>query len=177
MFRFNSVKQTALVSNRPTQTSAGTPNNVANDGGRVRSKVGTVALATTDIDGVADVLVLCALPKGATVFSVLLASDDLDTNVAPTLAWNMGLYVAADGLTAKDADVYATAITLGQAATAFTDYAFEARGIELAGRKVWQDAGDTAEGSGEYFLALTVSAVSATPAAGDLSFIVRYAID
>lgn len=176
MLRFNSVKQTSLVSNRPTQTSAGTPNSVTNDGGRVRAKSGTVALVAADLD-LADALVLCGLPKGATVLSIKLAANDLDSNATPLLTWNVGLYAAADGLTAKAASVYATAITLGQAATAFTDYAFEARGIEKAGQKVWQDAGDTAEGSGEYFLALTVAAAAATAAAGNLSFIVEYAVD
>jgi len=176
MFRFNSVKQAALVSNRPTMTSAGIPNNVANDGGRVRSKSGTVALATTDLT-LGDVVVLAGLPKGAVVLSIRLAADDLDSGATPLLTWNVGLYADATGLTAKNASAYATAVTLGQAATAFTDYAFEARGIELAGQKVWQDAGDTVEGGGEYFLAATVAAAPATAVAGDLSFIVEYAID
>lgn len=169
--------QSTLLSNRGSQTAAPTPNNVANDGGRVRSKTGTLELVAGDLEA-GDIVMLCGLPTGAIVKSIKLAADDLDSNAAPTLAWNLGVFAAADDVANTKVDnVYATAITLGQAATAFTEYAYEARGIEKCGQKVWEDAGDSADPNSEYFVGLTVSIAAATGAAGTLSFDVEYVID
>jgi hypothetical protein len=79
--------------------------------------------------------------------------------------------------TAKDADFYATDITLGQAATAFTEYRFEAADINTTGSRVWEDAGDSSDPGGQYYLSLTVSTAPATAVAGDLAFIVQYVVD
>ena len=143
--------------------------------GRVRIAQGTIALATTDIDD-NDVIMLASLPVGASITSIKLASDDLDSGGSPSLTFNIGLY-QTDG-TVKDEDCYATAITLGQAATAFTEYAFEVRNINVTGQRVWEDAGDSSQPSdAQYYLAVTVQAAAATAAAGDLSFIVQYVVD
>ena len=77
---------------------------------------------------------------------------------------------------AVDADCYATSITLGQAATAFTEYAFEQRDINKTGQRVWQDGGVTADPKGLYYLSCTV-ATAGTAVAGDLSFIVEYVVN
>lgn len=143
--------------------------------GRVRQSQGTIALATTDIDA-SDVIMLVPIPVHASVLSIKLASDDLDSNGTPTLAFNVGLH-DVEG-TAKDADCYATAITLGQAATAFTEYRFEAANITTTGQRVWEDAGDTeAPSAGHYYLSMTVSTGAATAAAGDIAFIVEWTLD
>lgn len=171
------TKQTSLLSNRGSQTSAPTPNNVANERGRVRTISGSVALVAGDLD-LNDIVMLAGVPTGAAVLSIKLASDDLDSNGSPSLAWDLGVYAEADDTAeTKDEDAYATAITLGQAATAFTEYAFEARGIEKCGQKVYEDAGDSSDPNNEYFIGLSVSTAAATGAAGDLSFIIEYAID
>lgn len=143
-------------------------------GGRVRIIQGTIALATGDLDA-NDIILLSPVPTNASIISIKLAADDLDSNVSPTLAWNVGLH-ALDGSTAKDADFYATAITLGQAATAFTEYRFEAADINTTGTKVWQNAGDTSDPGGSYYLSMTASTGAATAAAGDLSFIIEYVV-
>lgn len=170
-------KQTTLLSNRGSQTSAVTPNNVANERGRVRQVSGTIELETGDLD-LNDVLMLCGVPTGAVVNSIKLASDDLDSNGTPALAWDLGVYSGADDAAeTKDEDAYASAITLGQAATAFTEYAFEARNISACGQKVYEDAGDSSDPNDEYFIGLAVSTAAATAAAGTLSFIVEYTID
>ena len=84
------TKQTALLSNRTTQTAAGTPNNAANDGGKLRTMSGTVALATTDIDD-NDIIMLCGVPTGAVVHEIWIANDDLDVNATETLVMNVGI--------------------------------------------------------------------------------------
>lgn len=170
------TKKSTLLSNRGSQTLAATPNNVANERGRVRTVNGSVALATGDLDA-NDVVMLCGVPTGAVILSIEIANDDLDSGGTPTLAGHVGLYEDADGTTAKDADVYATAVTQFQSAASFTDLAFEARGIELCGQKVWEDAGDSEDPNSEYFIGITWSTGPATAAAGDIAFRITYAID
>jgi hypothetical protein len=143
-------------------------------GGRVRVIQGSIALATTDLDA-ADIVLLAPIPTNASIISIRLAADDLDSNGSPALVWDVGLHDL--GGTAKDADFYATDITLGQAATAFTEYRFEAADINTCGSRVWEDAGDSSDPGGQYYLSLTVSTAAATAAAGDLSFIVQYVVD
>lgn len=167
------VKQSDLLANAATTTNAGTPNAPSNEHGRIRSANGNVALLTTDLD-INDVVVLCALPTSAVVLSIKIANDDLDTGAG--LVANVGLYSDATGLVVKDIDNYATLIVM-QAAVPFTEYAFEARGIELNGQKVWQDAGDTVDPNSTYYLAVTFSTGAAVAAAGDLAFQVEYAVD
>lgn len=171
--------QSGLLDGLGSVTQAPDKNSSVLESGKVRVAQGAVAVATTSLDDVGDVIMLCGLPTGAVVTSIRLASDDLDSNVSPLLAFNLGLYPEFDSAVAaaKDADTYASAITLGQAATAFTEYAFEARGIEECGEKVYEDAGDTTDPDDVYYLGLSVSAAAATAAAGDIAFIVEYVVE
>ena len=167
------TKNSTLVSN--FEASPKVYNPAYQHHGRVRVAQGTLELATTDIDN-NDVIMLVPLPVGVSITSIKLAADDLDSGGSPSLTFNVGLY-QTDG-TVKDEDCYASAITLGQAATAFTEYAFEARNINLCGQRVWEDAGDSSQPSdAQYYLAVTVQAAAATAAAGDMSFIVEYVVD
>ena len=174
------TKQTSLLSNRSGQTSAGTPSNVANMGGRVRQISGTVALAVGDLD-LNDIVMLAGIPTGAVLNSIKIAADALDVDATETIAWSLGIYEKADDTAeTKDENVYATAILLGDLGavpTAFDEYAFEARSIELCGQKVFADAGDAADTDDEYFIGLVIDVVAATPQAGDLSFIIEYTVD
>ena len=170
------TKKTTLLSNRGSLTAAPTPNDPANERGKVRSVNGTVALATGDIDA-ADIIMLCGLPSNAVVLQIWIANDDLDSNGSPTITANVGLYADVDGATAKDADVYSTVTTQLQGASGFVDHAFEARGIEKMGQKVYEDAGDSSDTNVEYFLGVTIGTGAATAAAGDLSFNVVYAVE
>ena len=151
---------------------------VANDAqeleGKVRVAQGSVAVAS-DGTGSGDIIMLAPIPSNAAITSIKLAADDLDSNGSPALAWDVGVYTS--GGTVKDVDAFATAITLGQAATAFTEYAFEARNINECGQKLWQDAADTSDPGGVYYVALTIQTAAATGAAGDLSFIIEYVVD
>lgn len=174
MLRFNANKQSTLLSNRPSQISAGTPNNVANEGGELRVMSGTVALVATDLTA-NDTVMLCGLPTGAAVHQIWIANDDLE-GATPTMTGDIGLWADADGVTVKDEDVYAAASTQFQGASAFVDHAFTTRGIELAGQKVWEDAGDTEDPNGEYFLGIKFESTGANPQAGDVSFIVVYSV-
>ncbi len=144
--------------------------------GVTRTAQGTIELATSDIDD-NDVIHLMPIAVGASITSIKLAADDMDSGGSPTLTFNVGLYTTASTPVVKDEDCYSTAITLGQAATAFTEYAFEVRNINVCGQRVWEDAGETTDPGGQYYLSLTVQAAADTAVAGDLSFIVQYVVD
>jgi len=144
--------------------------------GVTRTAQGTIELATSDIDD-NDVIHLMPIAVGASITSIKLAADDMDSGGSPTLTFNVGLYTTASTPAVKDEDCYSTAITLGQAATAFTEYAFEVRNINVCGQRVWEDAGESTDPGGQYYLSLTVQAAADTAVAGDLSFIVQYVVD
>ena len=61
--------------------------------------------------------------------------------------------------------------------TGHVNYAFDARGIEKAGQKVFEDAGDTVDPDSEYFIGISIETTAATAVAGDLSFMITYAVD
>lgn len=165
------TKNSTLVANFETSPTA--YNATQELHGRIRVAQGSIELATGDLDD-DDIVMLAPIPKGASIKSIKLASDDLDTGTA--LAWNVGVY-ETDG-TVVDEDAYATAITLGQAATGYTEYRFEAAGIETTGQRVWEDASVSSDpGGGHYYLAATVSTAAGTPAAGTLAFQIEYVMD
>ncbi len=166
------TKNSDLVANY--EASPPTMNSTQQLHGRVRVAQGTIAMGTGDLDA-ADIVMLAPVPTNAAVISIRCASDDLDSNGSPTLAWNIGLH-DKDGVV-KDADAYASAVTLGQAATAFTEYRFEAANITTCGQKVYEDAGDSSDPADTYYVSMTASAGAATAAAGDLSFIIEYVVD
>jgi hypothetical protein len=144
-------------------------------GGRVRVAQGSIALGTADLSA-ADIVLLAPIPSNASIISIKLAADDLDSNGSPALLWDVGLY-DANGTTAADADCYATNITLGQSATAFTEYRWEEANITTTSNKVWEDAGDSVDPVSFYYVSMTVDTAPATAAAGDVAFIIQYVVD
>ena len=141
--------------------------------GRMRIACGTIALAAGDLSAT-DTVMLCPVPTGASVVSIKLFNDDLDSGTTNTC--DVGLFTSDGNVTAKDDDCYASAITdLRAAVTTGTEVAFEARDIAKMGQKVFEDAGDSEDPSTHYFIGLTFDAAGDT--AGDLSFVVTYVVD
>ena len=142
-------------------------------GGSMRVASGTVALAAGDLSA-SDTVMLAQIPTNASVVSIKLYNDDLDSGTTNTC--NVGLYTADGNVTAKDADVYASAITdLRGAVLVGTEVAFEARNVHLMGQRVWEDAGDSTDPGGYYLLGLAFPAAGDT--AGDLSWLITYVLD
>ena len=148
--------------------------------GRNKSRTihGTIAIATTSTDETADKIMLFPIDASESLLSLKLFCDDLDTNACPTLAVDVGLYkdVGTDGTsdTEVDVDAYASAITNLQAAvTTGIEVAYEARNINKMGQTVAVDGGETLATIGDSvrYVGLKVTTVSATPVAGDLSWI------
>ena len=131
---------------------------------------GTVALASGDL-GANDTVMLAPIPSNASITSIKLFNDDLDSGSTNTA--DVGLYTTA--LAVVDADAYASAITdLRAAVKTGTEVAFEARDINKMGQKVWQDAGLSSDPALTYFVGISFPAAGDT--AGDLSFIIEYVV-
>ena len=131
---------------------------------------GTVALASGDL-GANDTVMLAPIPSNASITSIKLFNDALDSGTTNTA--DVGLYTTA--LAVVDADAYASVITsLRSAVTTGTEVAFEARDINKMGQKVWQDAGLSSDPALTYFVGIGFPAAGNT--AGDLSFIIEYVV-
>ena len=131
---------------------------------------GTVALVAGDL-GANDTVMLAPIPSNASITSIKLFNDALDSGTTNTA--DVGLYTTA--LAVVDADAYASAITsLRSAVTTGTEVAFEARDINKMGQKVWQDAGLSSDPALTYFVGIGFPAAGNT--AGDLSFIIEYTV-
>ena len=131
---------------------------------------GTIALVAGDL-GANDTVMLAPIPSNASITSIKLFNDDLDSGSTNTA--DVGLYTTA--LAVVDADAYASVITsLRSAVTTGTEVAFEARDINKMGQKVWQDAGLSSDPALTYFVGIGFPAAGNT--AGDLSFIIEYVV-
>ena len=131
---------------------------------------GTIALVAGDL-GANDTVMLAPIPSNASITSIKLFNDALDSGTTNTA--DVGLYTTA--LAVVDADAYASVITsLRSAVTTGTEVAFEARDINKMGQKVWQDAGLSSDPALTYFVGIGFPAAGNT--AGDLSFIIEYTV-
>ena len=135
-----------------------------------RVATGTIALVAGDLSA-NDTVMLAPIPSNASITSIKLFNDDLDSGTTNTA--DVGLYNT--DLSVVDADAYASAITdLRGAVTVGTEVAFEARNINKMGQKVWQDAGLTSDPALTYFVGIGFPA--AGDQAGDLSFVIEYVV-
>ena len=135
-----------------------------------RVATGTIALAAGDLSA-NDTVMLAPIPSNASITSIKLFNDDLDSGT--TLTTDVGIYTTA--VAVVDADAYASAITdLRGAVKTGTEVAFEARDINKMGQKVWQDAGLTSDPALTYFVGIGFPA--AGDQAGDLSFVIEYVV-
>jgi hypothetical protein len=135
-----------------------------------RVATGTIALAAGDLS-TDDTVMLAPIPSNASITSIKLFNDDLDSGTTNTA--DVGIYNT--DLSVVDADAYASAITdLRGAVTVGTEVAFEARNINKMGQKVWQDAGLTSDPALTYFVGIGFPA--AGDQAGDLSFVIEYVV-
>ena len=160
---------------------------VGNVHGKMRVWADTIAAGTGDIDN-DDVIMMAEVPSNAKIMSIKLYNDDLDSNGSPSLATNVGLYngttkYTIGGTTTEasaviDEDCYATAITTLQAAnTAGVEVAFEARNVNAIANHAWEDGGLSEDPKVPLRVALTMSNVAATAAAGDITMVVTYVTD
>ena len=135
-----------------------------------RVATGTIALAVADL-GANDTVMLAPIPSNASITSIKIFNDDLDSSTTNTA--DVGIY--KQDLSVVDADAYASAITtLRSANTTGVEVAFEARDINKCGQKVWQDAGLSSDSGLTYFVGLSFPGAGDT--AGDVSFVIEYTV-
>jgi hypothetical protein len=119
-----------------------------------RVATGTIALVAGDLSA-NDTVMLAPIPSNASITSIKLFNDDLDSGTTNLLT-DVGIYTTA--VAVVDADAYASAITdLRGAVKTGTEVAFEARDINKMGQKVWQDAGLTSDPALTYFVGIKFS--------------------
>lgn len=142
--------------------------------GEVKTINGSVELASANIDATGDIVLLAPISSSAAILSLKLASDNLDsTTTTNTLSWDVGVYNTSG--TAVDDNAYADTITLGRGATAYTEYAFEIRGIEETGQRVYKDCSTTTvDPQVTYYIGMHVQAAPVAAASGTLAWIIEY---
>lgn len=146
-------------------------------GGKLRIATALLAMTT---GAVSDVKRFVRIPSRALVLSVGFVNDDLDSNAAPTLATDVGLYrTTKDGGAVVNASFFASAVTTLQAATVvFTDVTYESVVVPIANRAkpLWEQLGLTADPGVEYDVAFTYTTGAATHANGDVVMRVTYVV-
>jgi len=144
-----------------------------------------IALETTSIDEIGDIVLLGSVPSNAVILSIKIFNDDLDAHATPLLASDVGLYYSGKGGnqiangktsgTVIDADCFSSAITTLQAANVTgVELRFEADPIENIGDEAWAIGGLASDPGGLFYIGLTITAAAATAAAGDVVLVVEY---
>lgn len=154
--------------------------------GSVKSTVGLYSATAATVLEVTDIIKMIRVPSNATILSLLMFNDDLDSNGVPTLAFDLGIY-ATDKFTIGsttyaagaviDVDAYATAVTNLQSANVTGGQLMcEARDIiKIGSNRIWEDAGLTSDPQTYFDIALTITTAPATFAAGDIKLVALFA--
>ena len=121
------VKKSNVITNLDLPKPAATE--YGKQSGRLRVSSDAFEVVAEDVGDVNDVIELTRLPSSARVYSIMIYSDELDTNGSPTLATDCGIYLT-DG-TVKDADAFGSAVTTGWgvAAGAGVEFVAESAGV------------------------------------------------
>lgn len=137
--------------------------------------VDKIALATTSMDDVGDIILLGPIESNAKLIRLGFLNDAL---AASGLAYNIGLYYSGIGgdqlKTGKtsglvvDADCIGTAVAFSTARVVLGDLRFEADDIVNINKELWEIGGLAADPGGHFYIGLTCTTVATTPAAGDL---------
>ena len=109
---------------------------------------------TTAMVAVSQIVNVCWMPKGAVLLAARIASDDMDSNGTPTLAWHLGDSGSASRIF--------SASTVSQAGT-----------LSLA----FQPAALGYKWTADTLLFLTASTGAATAVAGNITVVLEYFVD
>lgn len=154
-------------------------------GGVKKVIIDQIAVATTSIDEINDVILVGHIPSNAVITSIKIFNDDLDSNGSPALAANVGLFYTGIGAgqvrlgkamgDVVSATCIGTAITTLQSAnTTGVELRFEAADITSISQEAWELGGLTSDCGGLLAIGLKITTVAATAAAGDIVLVVDY---
>lgn len=148
--------------------------------------IDTISVATTGVDNADDNILIGIVPSNAKITSIKVYNDDLDSNGAPTLAANLGLFYGINNVVSGvkktsgdvlDADAFATAVTTLQAAnTSGVELRFEVADIANIGQEAWQIGGLSEDCGGMLYIGFDLTTAAATAAAGDISVVIEYIV-
>lgn len=156
--------------------------------GRMSVWSDTIEAATTSTDEVGDVMLMMPVPSHASLHSLRLFCDDLDSG-GTSGAVDVGLYNGPEAFTDTDsghtayaayavidADCFASAITnLTAADKTGVEIRYEAAGaaneIAKIGNPLWQIAGLTSDPGRTFVVGITVTTQMTTPVAGTISLL------
>jgi hypothetical protein len=133
--------------------------------GRVRIAAGNVALLAGDSTD-NDIVYLAPLPSHANLISCRIGSDAL----GGSCTFNVGLYKLDDSVV--DEDCIATSVADG---AAIAELRYEVLDLNTTGQKLYELGGLSTDPSEQLYVAVTFNATGGT--AGDLAFIIEYAVD
>lgn len=156
-------------------------------GGQVHKAVTSFEVATADLATTGDIIPIIEIPPEAIVTSIKAIADELDTNVTPTLEFDIGIYAATkwkdladldmdNDVVAKDADAYfdGGSQTVFEAAIATPTELINTDPLAF-NKTVRERAGDSiGEEPLKYFIGAKCVTNAATAAAVTLTFLVEY---
>lgn len=148
-------------------------------GNPIKSHSHSIPIATTSIDDVGDLVILCGLPSTSLMRNLYIKSEDMDSNGTPTLAIKVGIYsinLATSVVTAVSDALFSASYIGGQAGDkAGTDILHASGTFTLAAeaKELWDAAGLASDPGGLLFIGAKVVTVSATPVAGQLNIDAR----
>lgn len=156
--------KSGVITNRDASPPVSNASNIS--GGVVKRIVGTVEVANGD--SIASKYIFGQVPTNAVINSIRIFCDAITSAVG-----DVGLYqTTANGGAVVLATAYGTAQALTAAITLGTEVAFEARDIANIAKRVWEDAGLTADPQRFYDIVVTLT-VAAT-GAGTISMAIEY---
>lgn len=164
------------------------PNTGVGASGYLKSTSDFVTPTAGGLASTASIYKVLRVPTNAKVKSVIMNQDvKLDTNAAPTLSWDIGLYYSDSQFdqtppalqgTLISANLFAAAqlVPLATGSIPLNDTAVDnAFTVQMRNQPLWQAAGLTADPGGFFDIVAAVHAVAATAnAAGNLGLEVRF---
>ncbi len=176
----STVKSSALTAQLVTD-----PRTPQVNGKQLQVYTDTHEAATTSIDETGDVILFKGIHSSAILHQLIVMTDDLDSHATPTLAYDIGVYNGPDkfvvpvsgtdtayaAFAVVDADAFASAITVGQAATTTTmaNQRFEAADIAGLNKPLWELLGMDRDPNKVFTVGMTITTTAATPVAGTIS--------
>ena len=149
-------------------------------GGRVRVACDAFETTATVFATAGDIILLERFPTSAIILDIEFMNDDLDGTADVTA--DVGIYDTDSAQTVKVIDVFASDLTMFQAAvTTWTSVFDESAVFDVAnaGKQLWEHAGDSVKPANDrdYFIAITCVVDAASDQAGTLAYKITYVLD
>lgn len=150
--------------------------------GNLRVVMDHIAVATTSVDEIDDIILLGPIPSNSTLVDIEVMNDVLDSD--GVLAFDVGLYYSgkgsqsstaqASGVEIDDNCIATAATTLGAANTAWATLRYEAANITSLAQQAYELGGLSVDPGGLFYIGLKVTTAATTAVAGDVVVKISY---